>query len=514
MALAAGTRLGPYEVTAQIGAGGMGEVYRARDSKLGREVAIKVLPEEFTQHPQKLARFEREARLLAGLNHPGIATLHGLEEAEGKPFLVMEVIEGKTLAERIARGPIPVNEALAISQQIAEALEDAHEHGVIHRDLKPGNVKITPEGQVKVLDFGLAKAFGDDIPESDLSQSPTLSRDETQAGVILGTAIYMSPEQARGKAVDKRTDIFSFGAVLYEMLTGKKAFPGADVSDVLAAVIRSEPDWKALPANVPPSVIKLLRRCLTKDRKERLQAIGDVRFEIREILSEPETAVASKAARARIPRVWQALAGVFAVAFLATLWLFWQTVSAPELTVRLSVNLGAGDYQLAPGSYSWAVLSPDGKMLAFVGQAGGQERQLYIRSLDSLEATPLSGTEGASAPFFSPRRAVAGVSLRPFSQEGVGQWWRGAHDCGGQLLSRRHLGTRRDDRLYPNERDRALSRPCLWRDSGRAHAVERRRAESSLAVVSTQREGSALCGPGGRRLVRRRGHRSGSPRYG
>ena len=257
MSLTPGTKLGGYEILAAIGAGGMGEVYRARDSKLGREVAIKVLPEEFTQHPQKLARFEREARLLAALNHPGIATLHGLEEAEGKPFLVMELIEGETLAERIARGPLPVNEALPLSQQIAEALEAAHEKGVIHRDLKPANIKVDPEGHVKVLDLGLAKAFGDDIPEGDLSQSPTLSRDATKAGVILGTAVYMSPEQARGKVVDKRTDIFSFGAVLFEMLTGKKAFPGGDVSDVLAAVIRSEPDWKALPADVPPSVVKL-----------------------------------------------------------------------------------------------------------------------------------------------------------------------------------------------------------------------------------------------------------------
>ncbi len=239
MAISSGTKLAHYEILEPIGKGGMGEVYRARDSKLGRDVAIKVLPEEFTQHPQKLARFEREARLLAALNHPGIATLYEVAESEGKPFLVMELVDGETLAERIARGPLPVDEALTLSQQIAEALEAAHEKGVIHRDLKPANIKVDPEGHVKVLDLGLAKAFGDDIPEVDLSQSPTLSRDATKAGVILGTAVYMSPEQARGKVVDKRTDIFSFGAVLYEMLTGKKAFPGGDVSDVLAAVIGS-----------------------------------------------------------------------------------------------------------------------------------------------------------------------------------------------------------------------------------------------------------------------------------
>ena len=244
MPLTVGEKLGVYEILSPLGAGGMGEVYRARDSKLGREVAIKVLPEEFTQHPQKLARFEREARLLASLNHPGIATLHGLEEAEGKPFLVMELVEGETLAEQISRGPVPVTEALTLSQQIAEALEAAHEKGVIHRDLKPANIKVDPEGHVKVLDFGLAKAFADEVPESELSQSPTLSRDATRAGVILGTAAYMSPEQAKGKTVDKRTDIFSFGIVLYEMLTGKRAFGGEDVSDVLAAILRMEPDWK------------------------------------------------------------------------------------------------------------------------------------------------------------------------------------------------------------------------------------------------------------------------------
>ncbi len=294
MSLTPGTMLGAYEILAAIGAGGMGEVYRARDTKLGREVAIKVLPEEFTQHPQKLARFEREARLLAALNHPGIATLHGFEEADGKPFLVMELIEGETLAERIARGALPVTEALTISQQISEALDAAHEKGVIHRDLKPANIKVNPEGQVKVLDFGLAKAFTEEMPETDTSFSPTLSRDATRAGVILGTAAYMSPEQAKGKTVDERTDIFSFGIVLYEMLTGKKAFPGGDVSEVLARILAVEPDWKAFSADVPPSVVKLLGRCLTKDRKDRLRDIADARFEIQDILAEPTSVSAQE----------------------------------------------------------------------------------------------------------------------------------------------------------------------------------------------------------------------------
>ena len=402
MSLTAGEKLGSYEILSPLGAGGMGEVYRARDSQLGREVAIKVLPEEFTDHPQKLARFEREARLLAALNHPGIATLHGLEKVKGKPFLVMELVEGETLAERIARGPLPVDETLTLAQQIADALEAAHEKGVIHRDLKPANIKVDPEGQVKVLDFGLAKAFADEGPEGELSQSPTLSRDATRAGVILGTAAYMSPEQAKGKTVDKRSDIFSFGIVLYEMLTGKRAFAGEDVSDVLAAIIRAEPDWKGVPSDLDPRIQSLLRRCLRKDRKTRLRDVGDVRNEIEAILAEPDTAVPSKAAKARAPVLAWALAGVLAVALLATLWILWPTAGAPEPPVRFSVNLGAGDGQLFTGVGGTPVLSPDGKTLALVGQMPGGNTQLYIRPLDNLEATPLSGTEGAYLPFFSP----------------------------------------------------------------------------------------------------------------
>ncbi len=295
----------------------MGEVYRARDTQLGREVAIKVLPEEFTRHRQKLARFEREAELLAALNHPGIATLHGLEKVKGKPFLVMELVEGETLAERIARGPLPVDEALTLSQQIAEAVEATHEKGVIHRDLKPANIKVDPEGHVKVLDFGLAKAFADEVPEGELSASPTLSRDATRAGVILGTAAYMSPEQAKGKVVDKRSDIFSFGAVLYEMLAGKRAFGGEDVSDVLASIIKLDIDWKALPSDLDPRVPKLLSRCLKQERKKRLRDVGDVRNEIEEIIAEPAAAPQPATGRLSIGTAVAAallLTGVVAVA--------------------------------------------------------------------------------------------------------------------------------------------------------------------------------------------------------
>src|ERR1700720_4067394 len=255
MALAKGTKLGSYEVVAPIGAGGMGEVYQAHDSKLGRDVAIKVLPSAFVHDPERLARFQREAKMLAALNHPNIATIHGLEQSNGTSYLVMELVSGETLAERVKRdGVVPVEEALAIAKQIAEALEAAHEKGIIHRDLKPANVKLTPEGKVKVLDFGLAKAFAGDTSTEDMSNSPTLSMAATMQGVILGTAAYMSPEQARGKAVDKRTDIWAFGCVLFELLTGKAAFQGEDVTDILAAVVKTEPDWTTLPAATPTSV--------------------------------------------------------------------------------------------------------------------------------------------------------------------------------------------------------------------------------------------------------------------
>ncbi len=403
MALEAGTRLGPYEVTAPLGAGGMGEVYRARDAKLGREVAIKVLPEEFTQHREKLARFEREAKLLAALNHVNVATLFGLEEAEGKPFLVMELIEGETLAERIARGPIPVDEALTLSQQIAEALEAAHEKGVIHRDLKPANIKVDPEGQVKVLDFGLAKAFAEETPESDASFSPTLSREATQAGVILGTAAYMSPEQAKGKAVDKRTDIFSFGIVLFEMLTGKKAFGGEDVSEILAAIIRAEPDWPALPRGLDPRIRLLLKRCLRKARPERLQAIGDARLEIAEARSgavEPHLPAADRS-EAR----WRLLAGVavFVALVAVGVAINGSRASSTETRPRLGITLPEGQELtgIADTLASPISLSPDGRIVVYSVDEGGQTR-LYRRDLDRFDPEPINGTEGATAPFFSP----------------------------------------------------------------------------------------------------------------
>ena len=287
MSIAPGTRLGSYEVVAQIGAGGMGEVYRAHDTKLARDVAIKVLPANFVNDPERLSRFQREARMLAALNHPNIATIYGLEQSDGVTCLVMELVPGETLAERVKAGPTAIEEALKIAAQIAEALEAAHEKQIIHRDLKPANVKVTPEGKVKVLDFGLAKAFEGDAANEDPSNSPTLSRAATMQGVILGTAAYMSPEQARGKSVDKRTDIWAFGCVLYELLTGKQAFDGEDITEILAAVVKIDPDWNLLPENTPHIIRKLLRRCLQKDKTLRLRDAGDARLEIHEALTTP-----------------------------------------------------------------------------------------------------------------------------------------------------------------------------------------------------------------------------------
>src|SRR5882724_10459772 len=287
MGLSAGTRLGPYEIRALLGVGGMGEVYRARDSKLGRDVAIKILPQIFTSDPERLARFEREARMLAALNHPHIGAIYGLEDTESVHALVLELVEGETLAERLRRGPVPVTDALAIARQIAEALESAHERGIIHRDLKPPNVKITLDGTVKVLDFGLAKAVVSNATGPDLTQSPTLTMNGTSEGAILGTAAYMSPEQARGKAVDKRTDVWAYGCVLYEMLTGCRAFPGDTASDTIAAILEREPDWKKLSAAAPAQVRHLLLRCLQKDSSRRLRDIGDARLELDEALSSP-----------------------------------------------------------------------------------------------------------------------------------------------------------------------------------------------------------------------------------
>jgi serine/threonine protein kinase/Tol biopolymer transport system component len=403
--LSAGTRLGSYEVVAQIGAGGMGEVYRAHDTKLGRDVAIKVLPEAFAHDAERLSRFQREAKMLAALNHPNIATIHGLEQSGVTNYLVMELVSGETLAERVKReGAVPIEEALTIAKQIAEALEGAHEKGIIHRDLKPANVKVTPEGKVKVLDFGLAKAFAGDAANDDPSNSPTLSRAATMQGVILGTAAYMSPEQARGKSVDKRTDIWAFGCVLYELLTGKPTFHGEDITEILASVVKSEPDWTALPTALPAKGRDLLRHCLQKDRRLRLRDAGDAQIEIHEALAAPSIAIAETAGP--VTKGWReraawAAASVFIVTTIAfAIGFLLRTPKSPQ-PMRLSAEIGA-DASLYTEFGASAILSPDGTRLALVAADSDRKQRIYTRSLDQLQATVLSGTENARDAFFSP----------------------------------------------------------------------------------------------------------------
>jgi hypothetical protein len=374
MTVVAGTKLGPYEILSALGAGGMGEVYRARDSKLNRDVALKVLPAAFANDAQRMARLQREAQVLASLNHPNIASIYGLEESGGVRALVMEFVEGPTLAERAAQGPIPLDEALPIAKQIAEALEAAHEKGVVHRDLKPANVKITPDGVVKALDFGLAKALEGEgvagqVSGAGLSQSPTLTGMATQDGVILGTAAYMSPEQARGKPVDRRADIWAFGAVVYEMLTGKHAFEGETTSDMLAAVIKTEPNWDMLPADIPVSIRKLLRRCLEKDPKFRLRDIGDARIEIGDAMAAPAgplaAAVVSEseppATKTRLmPRPGVLVLAVILICLAVPLgmWLESQRVTpSPRWSGDL---LGGSNVAFGPR------ISPDGHTVAFL----------------------------------------------------------------------------------------------------------------------------------------------------
>ncbi len=413
MSLAPGARLGPYQILAPIGAGGMGEVYRAKDTKLRREIALKVLPDSFASDPARMARFQREAQVLASLNHPNIAAIYGLEESNGVRALVMELVEGPTLGERIGGRPMPLEEALPIAKQIAEALEYAHEKGIIHRDLKPANVKLTADGHVKVLDFGLAKAL--EIPAQaacNPSISPTLTLDGTRAGVILGTPAYMAPEQARGAVLDKRADIWSFGVVLYEMLTGKQPFARSTVSDTLAAVLREEPDLTQVPAQAQ----KLLRRCLDKNSKRRLRDIGEAKILLEE--APPEAAIAPRSGLG-----WKASAGALAVGLVIISWVAWHAprpVSQP--LTRLSVELqefALTSEAVAPGAS--IALSPDGRRIVYRGRGADDTFRLYTRPLDQEQAAPLAGTEGAYGPFFSADgQAVgffAGGKLKKISVE-------------------------------------------------------------------------------------------------
>jgi len=411
LALTPGNRLGPYEIVAPLGVGGMGEVYRARDTKLGREVAIKVLPAAVAQDTERLARFKREAQVLASLNHPNIAAIYGLDEADGEQFLVLELVEGEDLAERVKRGRIPLLESIAIARQIAEALAEAHDKGIVHRDLKPANVKLTPDGKVKVLDFGLAKAIVSESsgagPTSAPTILPTMTSAGTAIGMILGTAAYMSPEQARGKPVDRRTDVWAFGCVLYEMLTGGRAFEGEDVTETLAAIVRGEPDWTRLPLDIPPAVRVLLTRCLIKDRAERVSDMSVVRFlmsDTAKTLSGASaaavTAEPAAAPRRVAPLVIAAAALAVVATFGLTRWLLPAHATKGDGVAHVSIVLSDG-VELGSTSLLPLALSDDGTRVAYVGLHDGKN-QIYVRTLSEPDAKALEGTEGGDGPFFSP----------------------------------------------------------------------------------------------------------------
>jgi len=415
MALAPGTTLAHYEVGSLLGKGGMGEVYRARDVKLGRDVALKVLPDAVTQDAESLARFEREARVLASLDHTHIASIHGFEHVDGIRFLVMQLVEGEDLSSRLLRGSVPIDEALAIAKQVALALEAAHEKGIVHRDLKPANIKIDPEEHVKVLDFGLAKALGADESQTELANSPTRTR-ATMAGVILGTAAYMSPEQARGTRVDKRADIWAFGVVLWEMLTGRQLFAGDTVSDTLADVLRAEVDYRALPDGTPAEIRRLLRRCLARDPKNRLHDIADARLAIDEVVAggDADSHAAIPDSPRTPSRLWSAawLVGLgFTGAAAAGLgYLAAGRAPVDPEPQRLAVQL-AGNQHLFAGGNSQLAFSPDGRSLVFSGSDNGRGL-LLRRDLNRRDAVPIDGTDDGASPFFSPDGRWIGFAAR------------------------------------------------------------------------------------------------------
>jgi len=396
MSISPGTRIGPFEIVAPLAAGGMGEVYRARDTRLGRDVAVKALPTAFAQDPERLARFEREAKLLASISHPNVAGIHGLEEVAGVRYLVIEYVDGETLAARLARGALPIDEAAEVCRQVAAGVEAAHEGGVMHRDLKPGNIMLTPSGSVKVLDFGLAKggAAGGSSSNVRLSESPTVAHAATGAGVILGTAAYMSPEQARGKAMDRRTDVWSFGCVLYECLTGRQAYEGETVSDLIAHILAREPDWSALPPTTPPRVVELLRRCLTKDVALRLRDIGEARIALTAPGTVADAAAAEIHAGGRTARRWMApaIAALLAIVVTTAVLLVLRPAhpAGPVRRYRVPVD------GLTTTFFTPLALTRDGRQIAY--EAGNR---IWIRRMDQLDALEVPGSTGGRAPFWS-----------------------------------------------------------------------------------------------------------------
>ena len=412
MALSPGTRAGPYEIVAAIGRGGMGEVFRARDTELRREVALKVLPDVFARAPDRLSRFEREAQILASLNHPNIAAIYGFADIEGGRALVLELVEGPTLADRLLAGPLPLSEAVAMARQMCEALDAAHERGVVHRDLKPGNVKLTPDGVVKLLDFGPAKIDREAASVTD----PTIILEPTVEGVLLGTTAYMSPEQARGRPVDKRTDIWSFGAVLYEMLTGHPAFAAATISDTIAAVLGRDPEWNRLPATTPAGVRRLLRRCLEKDPKERFRDIGDVRVELREAEAVPAGPEVGGLAQSH--KWWLGGAAAFGIVSLLAIVVAtmerespvaaWQNPLANAAFTRVT-DFAGSEYD--------AAISSDGKFVAFRADRDGQV-DVWLTQLGSGRFVNL--TRGKEEELLLPVRSIG------FSPDAAEIWLAGS----------------------------------------------------------------------------------------
>jgi serine/threonine protein kinase/Tol biopolymer transport system component len=421
MTLPAGTRFGPYEVVNLLGEGGMGQVYRARDTRLNRDVAIKVLPDLFATDAERLTRFTREAQTLAALNHPNIATIYGIElpsTGSGQAAaIVMELVDGDDLSVRIAQGAMPVDEALAVVRQIIDALEAAHEIGIVHRDLKPANIKLRHDGTVKVLDFGLAKAMDSGADGSQISNSPTLTARATQMGMIIGTASYMSPEQARGRAVDKRTDVWALGCVFFEMLTGTKTFHGEDVTEIISAVVKTEPDWTTLPQTTPAHIRTILTRCLAKDRKARIPDVSVVRYMLDGTMSDSSSGTAitqPPPPRTRV-WVWPAVAAALLCTTIAGGWARYGTTTAPQTVTRFVVAPPTGTL-FTSGNVIGAtvpVISPDGRWIAFTAQdpTGPNSRRLYVRPIDAVEAQALPGTDGAAYPFWSPDSRHLGFSI-------------------------------------------------------------------------------------------------------
>jgi serine/threonine protein kinase len=415
-----GQMLAHYRVEEQIGKGGMGEVFRAHDTKLSRDVALKILPPEFSSDKDRLGRFEREAKVLASLNHPNIAAIFGFETTPECTFLVMELVEGEDLAEVLRKGALPVDEAVDVARQIAEGLEEAHENGIVHRDLKPANVKRTPEGKVKVLDFGLARAFaGQTAGEDQMASDMTMTAPMTQLGTVLGTAAYMSPEQARGKDVDRRADIWAFGVILFEMLTGKRLFDGETASDTLAGILKSEPEWDQLPDDLPFQVNRVLRRCLAKDPRQRLRDIGEARVRLEDpeaesgMFSGPISAIQDSSGQSRWSRIvpWALLAAsLAAVSWLALGGRSSQLTETQHLAVPAPLN---ADFHITGSFPGLPEISPDGKMLAFSAQDKETKAiQLFVRSLDQPQPIALSDTKDAQYPFWSPDGEWVGYNVR------------------------------------------------------------------------------------------------------